>query len=530
MSLAVQEFQKQDSESKRAIDKYYESHKEELLKYPNLVPTFDFKTKKVYCVYKPRSVDNLLKMMINLRKEEVDRNLKKFGYWERRHYVYRQLNLKESKKSKKVCSSKQSNPRINEFTELAKFFSFAFDVNAGVFVHLLNKETGDTYYQPTESLKDSIKLSTILQSPRFNRNIDLMYSLSTFKTMKSATDENVYSIPLIQIDVDYRKIKQYKKMTPQQVWQIILEEEVGKTIPHPSAIEYGHQLRLLYKIKDLYIKKGSEASKNIARRISKVFANRLSEYGAEYQPITSHGRILGSINSKDGSTIKMKVFGHDFTIEGIKEEWLDPLPSWYLEWKSKQKKKGKIIHLHNTLTLNKKRLRDFFRIVDYFDGDLDGRRFLCFMVRSHALLAGYSPDEAKDMMFELNERFKTPLKKSSIDQDTRNVERKQYAPKNQTILEHLSIPPQMEEKLQLQTIISAGEKKRRNRVKKASQYREEVYGNLHISKRILIEEEKQKIINLLSQGVVKKDICIRLSIQPKTLQRRIRELKKEGRL
>ncbi|MEC5424321.1 hypothetical protein QGM71_12545 [Virgibacillus sp. C22-A2] len=485
-----------------------------------------------------------MEIMIGLSTEDVDRLLKRYGFFEHRHYVYKRLQLTEknrNKKNKKSTKSTESTispkttVRVTEsqsknISQMANFFSFAFDTDADVFVHLLNKETKDTYFYPIDTLKDKIKLSAILHSYTFSRNVDLMYSLSTYKTMKSATDENVFSIPLIQIDVDYRKSSKHKGKSPQQVWQSILESEVGNTIPYPSAIEYGHQLRLLFKIKDLYVKKGSEASKNIARRISKVFAKRLSNYGAEAQPITSHGRIAGSINSKDGSTIQIKQFGYEYEIEEIKEKWLDPLPDWYLEWKSKTKNKDKVVPLLNTFTLNKKRLRDYFRIVEYFNGDLDGRKFLCFMVRSHALSAGYTPMEAKNLMLEINDHFKIPLKSHLIEQNTRNVERKQYFYKNETILEWLCITPEMEEKMKLETIISDTEKKRRNRVKKVRQYREDTYGDPNISKRALIEVEKQKIKSLLDEGLKKKDICNILRIHPKTLQRRIIELKSEGSL
>jgi len=162
------------------------------------------------------------------------------------------------------------------------------------------------------------------------------------------------------------------------------------------------------------VRNGSNSSKNIAKRISKIFARKLSGYGAEGQPINSHGRIPGSINSKDGSEIQLEVFGYSYEIETIKEKWLDPLPDWYRDWKAKRKEKNKISYLPSTYSLNMKRLDDLFRIVDYFDGDLDGKRFLCFMVRSQAIMAGYTSEEAKDMMFDLNNRFKSPLSEPSL--------------------------------------------------------------------------------------------------------------------
>ncbi|WP_077305740.1 winged helix-turn-helix domain-containing protein [Terribacillus halophilus] len=531
MCLAEKSYEHQLSESDLAIADYSKRNKEKLMKFPNMSPRFDVTTKKVYCVYEPRSIDDLLQPLKSISKKDLDSNLIKFGYWQQREYAYQKLNLSDARVKKKKNNKDKAikyEPRNKRLTEVAEFFSSVFDTDASVFVHLLNKETGDTYFQPAESLKDKVKLTSILHSHRFRRNNDLMYSLSTFKTMKNATEESVFSIPLIQVDVDYRKIPRYREKTPEQVSQLILEKEVGNTIPHPSAIEYGHQLRLLYKIKDLYMKKGSSSSKNVATRISATFAKRLSQYGAEGQPITSHGRIPGSINSKDGSKIQLEMFGYSYEIETIKEEWLDPLPDWYYDWKAKRKGKSKIRYLPGTYTLNIKRLNDFFRIVDYFNGDLDGRRFLCFTVRSQAIMAGYTSEEAKDMMFDLNNRFKSPLKEPLIEQDTRNVERKQYAYKSKNILERLSITPELEEKLNLKTIISSTEKKRRNRVNKSRRYREEAYGNPIISKRSLIEAEKLEIKALWDEGIKKKEISNILSIKPKTLQRRMREMEKEG--
>lgn len=169
MSLAEQLFQNQDSESERAIAEYYKNNKEQLLKFPNMVPTFDPKTKKVYCVYKPRSVDDLLQPMIGLSKKEVNRILKRYGIWEHRNYAYQKLDLavikKETKKS--TNSTELIETRISNLSKLVNFFSFAFDTDANVFVHILNKETKENYFYPIASLKDKIKLSSILYSHNF---------------------------------------------------------------------------------------------------------------------------------------------------------------------------------------------------------------------------------------------------------------------------------------------------------------------------------------------------------------------------
>jgi len=214
MYLANETFSNQKSEAEKAISEYCQRNKEQQLRYPNMIPKYDYKTKKVYCIYEPRSIDDLLKIMVRLPRKVVDINIEKYGYWDQREYVYKKIGLivpekkKEKKKTTKNGNSKLQNKII---TQMKEFFSFVFDTEANVFVHLLNKETGDTYFQPVGSLKDKVKLTSILNSQRFKRNIDLMYSLSTFKTMKNANQENVFSIPLIQVDVDYRRTPQYRK-------------------------------------------------------------------------------------------------------------------------------------------------------------------------------------------------------------------------------------------------------------------------------------------------------------------------------
>ncbi|MGV3152973.1 hypothetical protein ACEE71_12295, partial [Sarcina ventriculi] len=113
---------------------------------------------------------------------------------------------------------------------------------------------------------------------------------------------------------------------------------------------------------------------------------------------------------------------------------------------------------------NENRISDIFKIVEYFDGDIDGRRFLCFQIRNHAKLAGYTNEEAEQLMKELNNKFKRPLRWNVIEQDTRNVERKQYYYKSQTFLDYISITPELEELLELKGFLSKTEIKRRDNV------------------------------------------------------------------
>lgn len=519
----IDSYEKTD-EATLAIEKYKKEHKEKLLKYPNTTPVFDAKEKKVYCVYRPRTVDDLLGILRSQNRSTVDRILKRYGFEDSRKYVYEKLDLDFPKKKTNGNTDIKALPNLSNVKQMANFFAITYTTDADVFVHFLNKKTGKSRCYPIDAIKDITKLSAILNSYMFRGNKDIMYSLSTYKTMTSATEDNAFSVENIQVDVDFRKVQDYKNKSPQEIWQLILENDVGVTIPYPSAIEYGHQLRLIYAIDGLYIKKGSKAVKTIAKRLSDTFAKRLKKYNAEGQPITSHGRVIGSVNSRDGSIIKMEMFGHVYSVDTLKDKWLDPLPTWYDDWKVRPKKERKIHHLQNEYSLNVTRIKDLIKIVQHYNGDLDGRRFICFQIRNHSLLAGDSPDEAKTRMLEVNDMFKHPLKVNVIEQDTRSIERKQYLYKSETILEHLGITPEMERELELGTIMSDVESRRRKRIRDAAKYRTAIYGDGTITKQSLIQEKRKKIEDLLTAGLPRKEIASKLNISMSTLKRHIRQI------
>ncbi|NGT59346.1 hypothetical protein G6Z15_16090 [Clostridium perfringens] len=257
--------------------------------------------------------------------------------------------------------------------------------------------------------------------------------------------------------------------------------EFDKTVPRPNIIEYGNNIRLIYILDKIY------ATKNVntlVRRICSYIAERLVDYGAKGQPLTTYGRILNSINSKNGKRIRAMYLGQSkYILRELQDKVLPPLPDWYAEYKTKSvRKKSKIIDFskdfHNkakSRKYNENRISDIFKIVEYFDGHIDGRRFLCFQIRNHAKLAGYTNDEAEQLMKELNNKFKYPLRWNVIEQDTRNVERKQYHYKSKTVLDYISITPELEELLELKAILSDKEIRRRdniaNKARQKAKYR-----------------------------------------------------------
>ncbi|WP_242325664.1 hypothetical protein [Bacillus cereus group sp. BfR-BA-01353] len=103
-----------------------------------------------------------------------------------------------------------------------------------------------------------------------------------------------------------------------------------------------------------------------------------------------------------------------------------------------------------------------------------------------------------------------------------------YRYRTKTIIEMLQVTE--EEQEQLATFISKDEKKKRKTRTNNANYREEHFGDANKSKRDMIEEEKQKIRDLLTKGLKQKEICDMLQISPNTYKRRRKELKQEGLL
>jgi hypothetical protein len=501
---------------------------------------------RIESIVKPMKYEPTLPGLIDLMRKTnmplsmIKYNLKRYGMEKDIPYVLEQLGF-ERKSTKPKPEKQKLTPVLSlsgQAVTNAKFFAFAFDTEDECFVRLYNKQMKESRFYSVSILHDPLKLSAILKSHRFEGNTDIMYSLATYRTMKSAKDENIFSMHLVAIDVDFRKVKRFKNVKPLDVWKEILSKEVGKTIPHPSAVEYGHQLRLLYKFETVY---ATQKSKSLVSRLSSVFAERLKDYGADKQPVSSNGRVIGSRNSKDGSEIKIKTFeSHIYTLKEL-QKWLDPTPDWYPVWKTKPKK-AKIIHLQNEYNLNLTRLEDFKRIQEYFDYDCDGfKRFLCFQFRNHAILAGYSPTEARDMMLEFNSRFQKPLKPNVIEQDTRYLNHHQYYYRNETILDFIGITPEIEKEMGLKTVISETEKKRRHVKNERERYhankeeintkRREKYREKNgISKKEKIAELKAKIKSLKEQGFKNETIAEELLIPMKTLKRHITDMRKEGLL
>ena len=201
-----------------------------------------------------------------MSKEVKALNRRKYGFTEEEiNEFYNSESVKIKKKNKKDVRREYNISRADSET-MCKIFNKVFDTDRECFVRLRCAETNVIYAYNVQDLKDSNKLFNILNSNKFRKE-DFFYSLATYKTMLSGQEDNIFSMHLIVVDVDFKEIKRLKNKTPLEVFEILKNQEFDKSVPTPNYVEIGHQLRLLYKIESVG---ATKPSKNLVKRINKV--------------------------------------------------------------------------------------------------------------------------------------------------------------------------------------------------------------------------------------------------------------------
>ncbi|MGL4874005.1 MAG: helix-turn-helix domain-containing protein [Clostridium sp.] len=436
-----------------------------------------------------------------------------------------------------------------EVSEVAELLKKIYINKEACYIRALSKSSGRYKTYPINSMKESLKLNKILNANIFDR-VDLMLSLNPFKTMEKATKNNLFCINAIAVDVDYKKIKEFKELDPKQIIELLELDFFESRIPTPSLIEYGNQVRLIYLVETCYIPKFKKDVVVLAERISTVFAEELKGYGAEEQSLESYFRVPYSINSKNNSKVKMYMYENTirYTLNELQELWLDELPKWYPSFKKKKKGRRKatnnITKLHNVYSLNCNRLRDFEKYQEYLNsiGECDLRARLCFQYRNYTLIKikyqnGKLTKEdfefAKNEMLKFNDKFNYPLRENVIESLTRSVNKTQYLYKNETLIDFLELNYKLCEVIGLESIYKVKSKEDRNKdyYNKSNsillEKKKEKYVKKDTKKQEILKQKK-RIKNLREKGLKNKDIASRLKLGKSTVERYITEMKKEG--
>ncbi len=128
--------------------------------------------------------------------------------------------------------------------------------------------------------------------------------------------------------------------------------------------------------------------------------------------------------------------------------------------------------------------------------------------------------------------FIYPLKEKEVIRATRSAEKcyldnnKEYRYKNDTLIELLEITE--DEEIQMSTIISKTEYKRRNNEYNKKKYKEKLKVEGKLSKKEEVKVRREKIKDLLAEGLSQKEIYNLLKISKRTCVNDVKFLKEQG--
>lgn len=279
---------------------------------------------------------------------------------------------------------------------------------------------------------------------------DLTFTPNTFKKSPKgeqgdARYNQLYAVYTFAVDVDYKKTGN-EHSDPLAYFY----DEVAQLLPvQPNYVEYGHNLRLIYILAEpikAQIPAGRKLMKAI-RCIQERICTRLNEElgcNAERQTLSSTYRVPGSVNSKDGSVVRVQyISGERYTVQELLDE-LPALPEWYDEWKNRSKvgrAAGGISKIYNSYQLWTERCEKLRRVAAA--SSTVHREKLLFwygvgLCYSHQV---NSQDELMKALNELNRTFKQPLPEKEIRSKMRRLyeTHKNYKVKDSTLITEINI-------------------------------------------------------------------------------------------
>lgn len=302
----------------------------------------------------------------------------------------------------------------------------------------------------------------------------------------------------------------------------------NKKIPIPNyVLDSGRGLYLIWRIN-----KVPSQALPLWKAVQDYFYNQLKSLGADRQALDSTRilRVPNSINSKSNTVVSViEQYDYVYDLREIQNNFLPAL-------KPKEKKKGrpsKINFIYRERSLYYARIQDIIKLCELREYDLKGHReVILFLYRYYLCTFTEDITKALNDVLELNNMFRQPLKENEVIKATRSAEKcyldkiKEYKYKNDTLIELLEISE--EEQTYMTTIISKAEYKRRKRIRNKKNYQEHLKTQGKLSKKEEISQRREKIKDLLGQGLKRKNICLELDISIKTYKRDIQFLKEQG--
>ncbi|MGU8578195.1 DNA-binding response regulator [Clostridium perfringens] len=345
--------------------------------------------------------------------------------------------------------------------------------------------------------------------------------------------ENIKELNTLFIDLDYYKTGK----TKDQVLMDLEKNYFNQSIPIPNyVIDSGRGMYLIWIINAVPSK-----ALPLWKAVQEYLYNQLKFFGADRQALdaTRILRVPGSINSKSKTVVNiLDEYEYIYDLREIQNGFLPELKPY-------EKKKGrpsKINYIYRERSLYYGRIQDIIKLCELREYDLKGHReLILFLYRYYLCSFTEDIEKALNDVLELNSMFRQVLSEREVIRATRSAERcyldknKQYKYKNETLIDLLEITE--EEQKHMIIIISKEEYKRRDRVyhkknydseKVKKIYQEKLKSQGKLNEKEKISQRREKILDLLAEGLKQKDICNFLNISKPTYVRDRNFLKEQG--
>lgn len=331
------------------------------------------------------------------------------------------------------------------------------------------------------------------------------------------------------------------KFNKEQILMDLEQNYFNKKVPIPNyVIDSGRGMYLIWLINSVPSK-----ALPLWKAVQEYLYSQLECFGADRKALdaTRILRVPGSINSKVKTVVGiLDEYDYVYDLREIQHEFLPEL-------KPKEKKRGrprKINFVYRERSLYYARIQDITKLCELREYSLKGKReLILFLYRYYLCVFTEDVQKALEDVLELNSMFTPPLGDNEVRKATRSAERvyidkvKEYKYKNSTLIELLEITE--DEERYMTTIISNKEYRRRKKLrdseyqrkvydsqKAKEKYQEKLKSQGKLPKRVEVLERREKIKDLLGQGLSRKDIYTFLNISLKTYKRDIRYLKEQG--
>lgn len=356
---------------------------------------------------------------------------------------------------------------------------------------------------------------------------DAFVSFSTYKGGKHVrrNTAHIANIYAWSVDVDFVN----EGASPEDYLQYIMD---NVSIPEPSFVEFGHRLRLIYVLSQPIRVIGRRRMQLLAafqflqQCVTRMINDELSfggqSFGAESNPPTSFFRLPGSINSKDGSVIRVFPYSEErYSFQEVFDEFvptslLDPSgrkKEWYESWKKKKGKKKPVYGSVQGLWLRRLEVLKSMRTSPNVH-----RKKMCFVYACGLVHAGLATtlDELYPLVLEFNEGFLNPLPFNKVYARIKLVPKKPYKFTDAFLAEFLEVDPSL----------FAGQTRK-----------ERDHARYEARKQLLILKGKDKphlrfvrrknVLALKEEGLSLKEMAKKLSVSVSTVKRDLALLRTE---